>query len=234
MVDAGEKSTAAPDSTRPGGAEVAPGLWLDSRLALVNRESGWLVAADVHFGYEVSRRAAGGLFPLWGMGTIEERFAGLLADHQPETVILAGDVVDGGLASREAYDWLESVRARCGRLVLVAGNHDRGEIRRRLDFVETFASGDGFFFHHGHLRPEIPDETAVEVIGHLHPGVSLSDGAGLRLRLPSLVQERPPDARHERWVLPAFSPWAAGGGRCAGGECRRWVCGEGRVFEWRD
>jgi hypothetical protein len=51
----------------------------------------------------------------------------------------------------------------------------------------------------------------------------------MRLRLPALVQEP------QRWVLPAFSPWA-GGGRWKGGEdgansnCRQWLCHEARVF----
>jgi uncharacterized protein len=133
------------------------------------------------------------------------------------------------------------VRERCERLVLVAGNHDRGEIRRRFEFVDSFAPGDGFFFHHGHLQPEIAPGIApgiaVEITGHLHPSVSLADGAGLRLRLPCLIQAQAPGSRQERWILPAFSPWAGGGKWSAvhpGIECRQWVCGEGRVFEWRD
>ncbi|MCB1089702.1 MAG: metallophosphoesterase, partial [Verrucomicrobiae bacterium] len=152
-----------------GQAEVAPGLWLDARLALVNPAEGWLIASDIHYGYEVSRRAAGGLFPLWGMSMIEDRFAALLDDHRPRTVILAGDVVDGGFASREALTWLESLRERCERLVLVAGNHDRGEIRRHLEFVDYFETEDGWFIHHGHESPAIPHTVRGEIIGHHHP-----------------------------------------------------------------
>ena len=53
--------------------EVAPGVILDGRLALYHREYEWLTVADLHFGYELSQRAAGNLFPLWGMRTIETR-----------------------------------------------------------------------------------------------------------------------------------------------------------------
>lgn len=243
MIEAGEKSTAAPPPLRPPAvAEVAPDLWLDHRLALMHRREGWLAVADVHYGYEISRRAAGGLFPLWGMDTIEARFAALLSDHRPETVIVAGDVVDGGLASREACDWLESIRDRCGRLVLVAGNHDRGGIRRRFDFVDSHLTAGGAFFHHGHQSPPPPPGAAAEFSGHRHPSVSISDGAGLRLRLPCLVHRRPRRpaegrAAPEQWILPAFSPWAGGGPWSPGGggspdDFRQWVCGGGRVFEW--
>lgn len=229
MVEADEKSTESRE------VEILPGIWLDCRLALVNRQSDWLAIADVHYGYEVHRRAAGGLFPMWGMETIEERFEALLESHRPGTVILAGDIVDGGLADREAIAWLDSVRERCDRLILVAGNHDRGPIRRELGFTETFEpGGDGFFFHHGHRSPELPDGVKVEITGHWHPSVSLADGAGLRLRLPSLVRETRPENPIERWVLPAFSPWAGGGrwrSSVPGATVRQWACGPGRVLE---
>ena len=133
---------------------------------------------------------------MWGMETIQERFASLLNDYEPSIVILAGDIVDGGLANREAIRGL-----------------------------------DGFFFHHGHGQPETPDGM-IEVTGHWHPSVSMSDGAGLQLRLPSLVQERRANGR-ERWVLPAFSPWAGGGPWRPGQDtdCLQGACGEGRVFK---
>lgn len=229
MIEADKKSTAA------GMAEVSPGLWLDSRLALVNPSAGWLAVADVHYGYELARRAGGGLFPFWGMGSIEERFAALLDDHAPETVVFAGDIIDAGVASREAMAWLESVRERCARMVLVAGNHDSGPIRRALDFRESFQTEDGVFFHHGHLSPPVSADARMEVTGHWHPSVLISDGAGLRLRLPSLVRERLPGVSRERWVLPAFSPWAGGvkwRPRHPEAEWRQWVCGEGRVLPW--
>lgn len=233
MIEADEKSTGRGKADL---AEVAPGVWLDCRRALIHREAGWMAAADVHFGYEVTRRAEGGLFPLWGMAEIEAQFTALIEDHRPETIILAGDIVDSGWAGAEANAWLESLRDRCDRLVLVAGNHDRGSIRKSWDFVETCqADPDGaFFFHHGHQRPPIPANARVSVSGHLHPRFSLNDGAGLSLRVPSLIQEQRPGESFERWVLPAFSPWSGGAGWKAeveGTKTRQWACGQGRVFE---
>ena len=91
MTEASEKST------DPARASVHPDVVLDARLAIFHQRSRWLALADVHYGYEVARRAEGGLWPLWGMGAIEERLAGLLDDYAPETVILVGDVIDRGV-----------------------------------------------------------------------------------------------------------------------------------------
>ena len=221
MIEAEEKSTA-------GAVPVGDGVLLDGRLAIWHEVGKWLALSDVHYGYEVSRRAGGGLWPMWGMATIEERVGELLDDYQPERVILVGDIVDSGAASREALAWIEGVRERCGELICVAGNHDRGAIRREVEFVDDFGC-DGFFFHHGHRSPEVPDEM-IEVCGHWHPSWSAGDGAGTRLRLPTLVQEK--TKTHQRWILPAFSPWAGGGKwqsphRC---EVKQWACSPQRVF----
>ncbi len=89
MIEASEKSTKG-----SGAVRVHEKVWLDPRLALFHEKSRWLAIADVHFGYEISRRAAGGLWPMRGMETIQERFESLLNDYEPLTVILAGDIVD--------------------------------------------------------------------------------------------------------------------------------------------
>jgi uncharacterized protein len=60
---------------------VAPNVFLDGRLALFHETERWLAMADLHFGYELSQRAAGRLVPLWGMTSVEERLAELLADY---------------------------------------------------------------------------------------------------------------------------------------------------------
>ena len=62
---------------------VADNVLLDGRLALFHQAEGWLAVADLHFGYELSQRAAGRLVPLWGMTSIEDRLQELLAEYQP-------------------------------------------------------------------------------------------------------------------------------------------------------
>jgi metallophosphoesterase superfamily enzyme len=60
---------------------------------LFHQTQGWLAVADLHFGYELSQRAAGRLVPMWGMNSIEERLRELLADYAPRQLVIVGDLV---------------------------------------------------------------------------------------------------------------------------------------------
>ncbi|MDP4940246.1 MAG: hypothetical protein NWR21_13120, partial [Verrucomicrobiales bacterium] len=82
MIDPAEKSTEVPRVAAGAPCcaclEVEPALVLDGRLALYHRTQRWLAVADLHFGYEMSRRRAGGLWPMWGMETVQERLRALV------------------------------------------------------------------------------------------------------------------------------------------------------------
>jgi metallophosphoesterase superfamily enzyme len=76
---------------------IAENVLLDGRLGLFHQRQHWLAVADLHFGYEISQRVTGNLFPLWGMQTIEARLLALLADYKPVHLVFLGDLVhDGG------------------------------------------------------------------------------------------------------------------------------------------
>ena len=66
--------------------------------------------------------------------------------------------------------------------------------------------------------------TAIQVIGHHHPAASITDGAGLRLKLPAFVQQG------SCWILPAFSPWAAGAPWKPRADSRMWLCTPTRIL----
>ncbi|MDF1814212.1 MAG: metallophosphoesterase [Verrucomicrobiales bacterium] len=199
-------------------------VFLDSRLALFGEKGSWLALSDLHYGFEVRRRAKGGLFPMWGRETIEARVDELLGDYQPEYLILNGDIVDGASSGcGEVVDWLKSLESKCGQLILIEGNHDRGPLLREMRFVRQFRIGE-FLFHHGHLPRRKDESVGVEVVGHVHPCFTYRDGAGLSIKLPALIQEE------KRWVMPAFSPWA-GGVNCPAEEKETmWACSPGRIF----
>ena len=204
---------------RPNQALVADQILLDGRLALFHRTERWLAVADLHFGYELSQRAAGALVPLWGMATIADRLTELVDEYEPRQLIVLGDLVHDKTAAREAADLLRGFGERC-EVVVVAGNHDRqlrGHIEMR-DALET----ETFYFHHGHCAAESGNR--IQIIGHHHPAAVIADGAGLRLKCPAFVQQT------SCWIMPAFSPWA-GGTRWTGDESDRvWLCTAERVF----
>lgn len=203
----------------------------------MHESQGWLAVADVHYGFELNRaRNHGALLPQWGMDATEKRLMELLQCYKPRILIINGDVMDGGGSIREAERFIARLRDCVAELVLIVGNHDRPVLKREQQFVPYHAAGD-LVFHHGHKFPRMRGELAhlkpqVHVCGHEHPSLSLNDGAGLRLKLPALVQEELRDAPEtQHWILPAFSPWA-GGSRYESVNKRlaTWGCAEGRIL----
>jgi hypothetical protein len=204
---------------KPAQVAISEEITLDGRLALIHRKQGWMAVADLHFGYELSQRAAGRLMPMWGMHTVEQQLSGLLDDYQPRQLIVLGDVVHDAAARMAAWELMQRLGARC-ELIVLAGNHDRGLAGavRMHDSFET----DGFYFHHGHCAAEASGR--VQLIGHHHPAGIVRDGAGLRLKLPAFVQQG------SCWIMPAFSPWAAGSPWKTDEQSRVWLCSPQRIF----
>ena len=122
-------------------------MLLDGRLALFHKAEKWLAVADLHFGYELSQRAAGRLVPLWGMTSIEARLAELLDEYRPRQLIIVGDLVHDDASAAAASELLARLRQRC-EVIALAGNHDR-HVERSIEFVPRWETPD-FVFQHGH------------------------------------------------------------------------------------
>ncbi len=206
---------------------IAENVLLDSRLALFHEEEKWLAVADLHFGFELSQRMAGNLFPLWGMQSIETRLRELLRDYQPSKLILVGDLVHDKSGEHEFFSLITRLREQCD-VILIGGNHDIAINRQRSNtacsrfhLVDSFST-ERFEFHHGNC--ERKRNGRIQIIGHFHPAATLRDGAGLRLKFPALVQET------NCWILPAFSPWAAGTEWEERERSRTWLCTPQRIL----
>jgi DNA ligase-associated metallophosphoesterase len=201
-------------------AYIAKSVLLDSRLALFHEQERWLAIADLHFGFELSQRVAGRLLPLWGMESIETRLHELLRDYHPATLILLGDLVHDKTGAREFFSLVTRLREQCD-VILIAGNHDAQIKRLSVDLRNSFAT-NRFEFHHGDCGRE--QNGRLQIIGHFHPAATLHDGAGLRLKFPALVQES------RCWILPAFSPWAAGTEWVEREQSQIWLCTPQRIL----
>src|SRR5438128_2991509 len=92
---------------------VGKDVLLDGRLALFHQRERWLAVADLHFGYELSQRAAGWLVPLWGMTSIAERLLQLIGEYHPSRLIILGDLVHDQTAAMEARELLRRIREVC-------------------------------------------------------------------------------------------------------------------------
>ena len=206
-------------SLRANQALVADEILLDGRLALFHQRERWLAVADLHFGYELSQRAAGWLIPMWGMESISERLMQLIDEYRPIRLIILGDLVHDRTAAGEAGELLQRIQNSC-EPILVAGNHDR-ELRGKIELFESWETG-GFCFHHGHCV--VAPSNCIQIIGHHHPAGTITDGAGLRLKCPAFVQQA------RCWIMPAFSPWASGTSWTQNEQSRVWLCTPERVL----
>jgi metallophosphoesterase superfamily enzyme len=188
-------------------AELSSGVWIDARRAVYLENLGTLVLADLHWGYAVSHRAAGNLLPVWGDDEIARRLLGLLADYEPREMVWLGDSLHT-LAGQEAAESFLRTKTLGIAVTIVSGNHDKRWLATsqadgtRHEIKQNAVRGN-FFFHHGDCTLPVP-AGSIEVIGHHHPALSWSDGAGTRVKIPALISSP------RRIILPAFSPWAAG------------------------
>lgn len=202
-----------------GKALVAANVVLDGRLALFHKRERWLAIADLHFGYELSQRAAGWLVPFWGMKSITDRLLELLRDYRPERLIILGDLVHDRTAAAEARALLENLRRFC-ELIVIAGNHDR-QLKGIIELRDSWQTKK-FHFDHGHYPAK--QSQRIQIVGHHHPAATVRDGAGLRLKAPAFVQQS------RCWILPAFSPWASGKSWPQDDTSRVWLCTPQRIL----
>lgn len=180
-------------------AHPAGALWLPaSRTALI---------ADTHLGYAWAQRRRGELGPV-SEGGVGRKLEELIDELQPAELVVIGDLVHAPRPHTDERSQIELViRALAARtrMVLVPGNHDRGFVRDfpglPLEITDCWRGG-GLTAVHGHLKMT---SEAHLVIGHIHPAVCIRDDAGASQKIPVFLTG--PGGT----VLPAFSPFAAGG-----------------------
>lgn len=200
-------------------AEIQPHVWLDARRALFIEPLRLLVVSDLHWGYVESHRARGNLLPDWGDAQIAGDLNSLIGDYQPVEMLWLGDSLHTLTGRLAAEQFLETCAVP---VTIVPGNHDA---RWKAAFGPRVVIRERYAFHHGDTTPDLP-KGVVEIIGHHHPAFNWWDGAGARLKLPALVWGE------IRWIMPAFSPWAAGApwNAALGEDEKLWVIAPHRLF----
>jgi len=148
-----------------------------ARRAAFFESASTLVLADTHIGRDESSAVS---LPLGEATDLRDRLGDLLARFDPQTVVIAGDVVHtfGGVSqqSRESLARLETTCTDADtELVLVAGNHDTGLKPAWDGPVVTEYALDGAAMKtvvcHGHEEPTTPADRYV--CGHVHPTIEI-------------------------------------------------------------
>lgn len=166
-------------------AELMPGIRaIDAALWLEKQKT--LVIGDVHLGYEDELNQRGILVPQFQFPLIQAKLEGILAQVQPETIVINGDLKhEFGEISQQEWRETMAVLSLLGkhskRLVIVKGNHDTilGPIAHKqgLQIVDGYLAGD-VYITHGHEVPENAEFKSAKtvVIGHQHPAIVLKEG----------------------------------------------------------
>jgi putative SbcD/Mre11-related phosphoesterase len=164
-----------------------------------------LVVADLHLGRaETSAVEA----PVGDGQDICERLASLSSALDPETVVLAGDVLHAfESVPRGVAETLSEIDRRISdgtEIVIVTGNHDT-----MLDRVWDGPTNDSHWIDaetlvvHGHERPAV--EADRYVLGHDHPTIKIEGQ-----RHPCFLQGAGGPDGSTVLVLPAFNRFTAG------------------------
>lgn len=154
-------------------------------IALYFRKN--LIFADLHLGYEEILNAQGMMIPRFQYKKIIEKIEKISSMCDAETAIINGDLKHefGGISSqewKETLDFLDFLRERFKKIILVKGNHDilTGKIaeKKNVEIKEYYISGE-ILIAHGHVIPKIGktlmDKIKTIVIAHDHPCVGLRE-----------------------------------------------------------
>lgn len=206
-MDSSNSIPLACSSAHPGIEVAGEQLILLPERAVLWPTARTLFIADTHFGKAHTFRAAGIPAPERSHHADLDLLASVIDSHQPERLIILGDLLHSRTGVRPAViASLETWRRRYISLdiQLVRGNHDRSA-GDPPDLLNIRCVDPGFLigpFTLHHEPPERPNPGSYALCGHIHPGIRLATGLG---------QFGPPAARFPAFifgacaaVLPAF------------------------------
>ncbi len=176
-----------------------------------------LAVGDLHLGYEEALN-------IQGVGIGRTLFSEMIKDLSEiftktgkiDEVVLLGDVkhVFGTVLGQEREDFrklLSFFSERCGKIVIVQGNHDAIVaflIREKTEVRDFYTVGGVCFLHGDRDFKEIwGKEIIMWVVGHAHPAITLEDG---------VKQERYKCFLEGKWkgksivIVPSFSRHSEG------------------------
>ncbi len=192
-------------------------LWISSTLVLDARKAVWLPKERTLAVADLLLGQAGGEGEL-NDETVAQLLA-LVADYQPEKVVLLGDTLapqaEGEALTARLKALLAALRERAG-VVLVHENptSQQSATLKAAEWLAGFQkqwhAGKHLLYHGeaalpgqvGQLLASVAEEEGRLIIGYEQPALSLGDGVATRSLCPCFLLGR------HLLVLPAFSPFA--------------------------
>lgn len=162
-----------------------------------------LFLADLHFGKGDTFRSAGIPVPDAVTNSMLDLITRMIHQHAIERVILLGDFVHSAPKADRSYQahilqWRQQHPEL--RLMLVPGNHDRGNRKffKELDIQVTDPTVEEEPFFYSHYPNIDPPAGRFLLAGHIHPAVRIPEAAGRMTKIPCFHFQK------DRVTLPAF------------------------------
>lgn len=174
----------------------------DCNLNLGDRyiqKDGDLLLSDVHFGKTMHFRKAGMPLPIEARGADQSSFMELIKSLSPERVIMLGDLFHSEQNSEVDEVAMITSQFPDVEFILVKGNHDvmPESTYRSIDVITCdIMDWNGFILSHEPLT-QLGD-SALNMHGHIHPGVVLRGKGRQRIKIPCFHFDG------QRLCLPAF------------------------------
>src|SRR3989338_4105032 len=183
-----------------------------------------LVIGDLHLGYEVAMRSSGVMIPVKLYDKCVNDFDLIISNIGGfvENIIMVGDIKhEFGFILQDEWNlivkFIEYVRTRCSKLVIIEGNHDvvLFPVLNKLGIVAVdFFIWNSVAFAHGDKKFDelYSDNVNYWVLGHGHPAVTLYEGVKKEKYKCFLVgvYKETGKKKKEVIIVPSFFPLIEG------------------------
>lgn len=203
-----------------------PSLTLLAEGAVFLTDESILVVADVHLGKSATFRARGVPVPEGDTARDFQRLSDLSKKCGARHLVIAGDLfhAPAGITPELEASLADFIKALAIPVTLVVGNHDAKlkKLPEGLNCVPHLDAASGLRIIHD---PAHASGDTLHLSGHLHPVVSVRDGARTSLRMPCFI------FRQRTLVLPAFGSFTGGAHMKPDAEDRVFVSLRDKVVE---
>lgn len=197
--------------------QILPGIFIINGFRAIYIEKiNSLIISDLQIGYELYLVEKGIFVPQIQLKEMKKDISKLIKICKPKNLIINGDLKhEFGEASsqewREVFEFLNFVRKKVERIILVRGNHDNYLLniinKLNLTLYDPFYEEKGFLFTHGHKKINFPEYHTL-IIGHEQPAIELREEFS-KIKIHCLLLGKTKKGK-DFICLPAFSPLASG------------------------
>lgn len=176
-----------------------------------------LVLGDVHIGYEEALNKQGMFVPRTQFDEIKKDLEKVFDETgKLKEIIILGDLKHefGEISEqewRETLQFIELLKEKSGKIVLVKGNHDSIlepiAKRHEIKIEQEYVLGENLFIHGNKFPLKIDKKIKRIFLGHRHPAVKLSDSVKSESFKVFLVGKW---KGKEIIILPSFMPLIEG------------------------